>query len=285
MKDRLWFWGSYRNWATQQTLAGIYYNSTPTGRAYTPDLTRPADSQEFNQNGSLRLTWQASPRNKFSGQYQSAYQRRPYYGYSLGQLTSAPEAVCFSKSIPMYQSQMSWNSPVSNRLLLEGGWLYNRKNYWTVPQPTNEPTQIPSSDLGTGFSWGNYSNTYGNNEGRNFNARFSGSYVTGSHAFKVGLTFMRLWADTGANVVNNGMTLQLLNGVPRQVTVWATVRVLREPRQHLGPLAQDQWTVGDHLGWATGSHLRTWCPPKRSVRAQADRRSFPAKAKAWTGPM
>ena len=174
MKDRLWFWGSYRNWATQQTLAGIYYNLTPHGHAYTPDLSRPADSQEFNQNGSLRLTWQASPRNKFNGQYQSAYQRRPYYGYSLGQLTSAPEAVYFSKSIPMYQCQMSWSSPVSNRLLLEGGWLYNRKNYWTVPQPANEPNQIPYSDLGTGFSWGNYSNTYGNNEGQNFNARFSG---------------------------------------------------------------------------------------------------------------
>ena len=54
--------------------------------------------------------------------------------------------------------------------------------------------QIAYSDSGTGFSWGNYSNTYGHNESHNFNARFAGSYVTGSHAFKVGVTFMRLWA-------------------------------------------------------------------------------------------
>jgi hypothetical protein len=244
LKDRLWFWASYRKWATEQTLAGIFYNLTPTGNAYTPDLSRPADSQEFNENGSLRLTWQATPRNKISAQYQSAYQRRPYYGYSLGQLTSAPEAVYFSKSIPMWQGQMTWSSPVSNRLLLEGGWLYNIKNYWTIPQPDNLPNQIPYSDLGTGFSWGNYRNTYGNNEGQNFNTRFSASYVTGSHAFKTGVTFMRLWADTGSNVVNNGMTLQLLNGAPRQVTVWATPFEFYENlHQNWGAFAQDQWTV------------------------------------------
>ena len=33
---------------------------------------------------------------------------------------------------------------------------------------------------------------------------------------------MHLWAWTSSDVVNNGMTLQLLNGVPRQVTVFAT---------------------------------------------------------------
>jgi hypothetical protein len=244
LKDRLWFSGSYRKWATEQTLAGIYYNLTPTGRAYTPDLNRPADSQEFNQNGSLRVTWQVTPKNKISAQYQSAYQRRPYYGYSLGQLTSAPEAIYFSKSIPMYQGQMSWSSPISSRLLLEGGWLYNIKNYWTVPQPDNLPNQTPYSDLGTGFSWGNYSNTYGNNEGQNFNTRASASYVTGSHAFKTGVTFMRLWADTGSNVVNNGMTLQLLNGVPRQVTVWATpFEFYENVSQNWGVFVQDQWTI------------------------------------------
>jgi hypothetical protein len=245
VRDRVWFWGSYRNWGTMQTLAGIYYNLTPQGSAYTPDLSRPADSQEFNQNASLRLTWQATPRNKVSAQYQSAYQRRPYYGYSLGQLTSAPEAIYFSKSIPMYQAQTSWSSPVTSRLLLQAGALYNNKNYWTVPQPDNPPDQIPYTDLGAGFTWGNYAGTYGNNQGKNFNARFSASYVTGSHSFKTGVTFMRLWADTGANVVNNGMTLQLLNSVPRQVTVWATpFEFYENMNQDWGVFAQDQWTVG-----------------------------------------
>jgi hypothetical protein len=243
VRDKLWFWGSVRKQSAELTLAGIYYNQTPTGRAYTPDLTRPADSLERNHNESLRLTWQATPRNKISAQHQNAGQERPYYGYSLGQLTNAPEAIYYSKSAPMYQSQMSWNSPVTNRLLFEGGALYNNKDYPTQPQKTNLPNQVAYTDLGTGFTWGNYPNTYGRNASHNFNARFATSYVTGSHAFKTGVTFMHLWALTSSNVVNDGMTLQLRNGVPTQVTVFATPFAFTELLDaNWGLFAQDQWT-------------------------------------------
>jgi hypothetical protein len=101
MKDKLWFWGSVRAQAAEQTVAGIYYNLTPTGHAYTPDLSRPADSLERNQNESLRLTWQVNAKNKLNVQHQNASQQRPFYGYSLGQLTRAPGAI-ITRSAPMY---------------------------------------------------------------------------------------------------------------------------------------------------------------------------------------
>jgi hypothetical protein len=88
---------------------------TPTGPPTR--RTRPADSIERNQNESLRLTMQLSPRNKVTLQHQNASQQRPFYGYSLGQLTSAPEAIYWSKSAPMYQSQAGWNSPLTSKLL------------------------------------------------------------------------------------------------------------------------------------------------------------------------
>jgi hypothetical protein len=243
IKDKLWYWGSVRAQAAEQTLAGIYYNLTPTGHAYTPDLSRPADSLERNQNESFRLTWQATPKNKISLQHQNASQQRPYYGYSLGQLTSAPEAIYWSKSAPMYQSQAGWTSPLTSRVLLEAGVLYNNKDYPTQPQPTNLPNQVAYSDSGTGFSWGNYGNTYGHNASHNFNTRFAMSYVTGSHAIKAGVTFMHLWALTSSDVVNNGMTLQLLNGTPKQVTVFSTPFSFYEIlNQNWGAFVQDQWT-------------------------------------------
>ena len=243
VRDKLWFWGSVRWQSSELTLAGIYYNLTPTGHAYTPDLSRPADSLEKNQNQSLRLTWQATPRNKISLQHQNAGQERPYYGYSLGQLTNAPEAIYYSKSAPMYQSQASWTSPVTSRLLFEAGALYNNKDYPTQPQKTNAPNQVAYTDLGTGFTWGNYPNTYGHNASHNFNARFAASYVTGSHAIKAGFTFMHLWAWTSSDVVNNGMTLQLRNGVPTQVTVFATPFSFYELlNANYGLFVQDQWT-------------------------------------------
>jgi hypothetical protein len=243
VRDKLWFWGSVRAQSSELTLAGIFYNQTPTGHAYTPDPSRPADSLEKNQNQSLRLTWQVTPRNKVSLQHQNAGQERPYYGYSLGQLTNAPEAIYYSKSAPMYQSQASWNSPVTSRLLFEGGALYNNKDYPTQPQKTNAPDQVAYTDLGTGYTWGNYASTYGHNASHNFNARFATSYVTGSHAIKTGFTYMHLWAWTSSNVVNNGMTLQLRNGAPTQVTVFATPFSFYELLDHnYGLFVQDQWT-------------------------------------------
>jgi hypothetical protein len=243
-KDRLWFWGSVRAQASEQSVAGIFYNLTPTGHAYTPDESRPADSIERNQNESLRLTIQATPRNKITLQHQNASQQRPYYGYSLGQLTNAPEAIYWSKSVPMYQSQGGWSSPVTSKLLVEAGVLYNNKDYATVPQPYNAPDQVAWRDSGRGFSWGNYGNTYGHNASHNFNTRVAASYVTGSHAVKAGLTFMHLWAWTSSDVVNNGMTLQMQNGTPTQVTVFATPLNFYEILDaNWGLFAQDQWTM------------------------------------------
>ncbi|MEP7304673.1 MAG: carboxypeptidase regulatory-like domain-containing protein [Acidobacteriota bacterium] len=243
-KDRLWFWGSVRAQASEQSVAGIYYNLTPTGHAYTPDTNRPADSIERNQNESLRLTLQATPRNKITLQHQNASQQRPYYGYSLGQLTNAPEAIYASKSAPMYQSQGGWSSPVTSKLLFEAGVLYNNKDYPTLPQPDNAPNQVAWRDLGSGFSWGNYGNTYGHNASHNFNTRFTASYVTGSHALKAGVTYMHLWAWTSSDVVNDGMTLQLRNASPTQVTVFATPLNFYELLDaNWGLFVQDQWTL------------------------------------------
>jgi len=244
VKDRLWFWGSVRAQNTEQTLAGIYFNLTPLAHAYTPDLSRPALNSEKNQNASLRLTWQLSAKNKINIQQQNAGQQRPYYGYSLGQVTSAPEAVWASRSMPMYQSQLTWNSPRTSKLLLEGGVLFNNKDFPTFPQPDNAPGQIAYQDAGTGFNWGNYPNVYGHNASHNFNTRIAATYVTGSHAFKTGVSFMHLWAWTSQDVVNNGMVLGLLNGVPRQVTIFATPFSFYELlNQDWGAFAQDQWTL------------------------------------------
>jgi outer membrane receptor protein involved in Fe transport len=55
---------------------------------------------------------------------------------------------------------------------------------------------------------------------------------------------MHLWAWTSSDVVNNGMTLQLLNSTPRQVTVFATPFSFYEILDaNWGAFVQDQWTL------------------------------------------
>ena len=90
MKDRLWFYLSLRAWSAQQYVAGMFYNKSTVPWMYVADTTRPALNIETNGNESLRLTWQATPRNKFSGQYQYGQQDRPFYGYRSGRRWPRP---------------------------------------------------------------------------------------------------------------------------------------------------------------------------------------------------
>jgi hypothetical protein len=244
-KDRLWFYGSVRKWASEQYVAGIFYNESPVPYAYTPNQSAPAQNNEINGNESLRLTWQASPRDKITAQFQEAQQNRPFYGYSLGQTLSTPDAVYASKSIPDYFGQVGWSSPVTSRLLLEAGYAYANKDFATFLQPGVSASTPAYKDLSTGITWGNYPSTYGANASHQQNGKLTASYVTGSHAAKFGFTFMHMWSLTSQNVADNGAPLLTLNkGVPTQVTEYATPLTVTETMgADVGLFGQDQWTI------------------------------------------
>jgi hypothetical protein len=56
VRDRLWFFGGYRNWDTKR-FGTIRFDSDPTDWRYTPDLTRdPAKLDKENWNASTRFT-------------------------------------------------------------------------------------------------------------------------------------------------------------------------------------------------------------------------------------
>jgi hypothetical protein len=254
VRDRVWFYGSVRKQNSQQTVADRYYNSTPTIPVYTPDFTRQAQNNEENGNQSLRLTWQINPKNKWSVQGQNGQQKRPFYGYACcSAFTSSPEANFYSESRPMYLVQTSWNAPLTSRLLLEASAGGASKNFETYLQPGMPSTQPAWTELSTGVTWGNYPGVYGANANFQFNSRFVASYVTGSHAAKVGVTYMHSNSHVTQSVVNNAMTYQLLGGVgangaitgtPNRVTVYATPLTLDAVmRANMGIFAQDQWTV------------------------------------------
>ena len=68
-RDRLWFFLTARHFVTKNTVAGIFVNRNAfdvTKWAYDPDFSEQAVADNLTKNASLRLTWQASPRNKVS---------------------------------------------------------------------------------------------------------------------------------------------------------------------------------------------------------------------------
>ena len=245
--DKLWFFGAYRQWETNQYMAGLYYNKSTVPWIKEDDLSRPAYEGDEDYNGSIRFTWQASPRNKLSAQHQEALQIRDhFYTQSATNRTQSPEAVINYYADPSRLTQITWNAPWTNRVLFEAGWAYAAKDFQfrlQIPDGVTED-DVPWRDLGTGFSWGNLSSPYGHNDTHQWNTRFVTSYVTGSHAAKVGFTFQHAWVWTTQDVANDAVTLQLRNGVPTQLTQFATPLEFSETtKANIGLFAQDQWRL------------------------------------------
>ena len=65
-RDKLWFFGSFREGVTQQYAEGLYFNklTQPQSLLYEPDLNRPVNSNDYSRDLSVRFTWQAAPKHK-----------------------------------------------------------------------------------------------------------------------------------------------------------------------------------------------------------------------------
>jgi hypothetical protein len=245
--DKLWFYTAFRDWGVYQGIAGTFFNQTPTGLAYTPDLSRPALSTSEKGSESLRLTWMATPKNKISAFYE--YQQNvEQWNYGQGALGSggvtSPEAQAYYEVEPHYFVQSRWTNTATSRLLFEAGATWVRSNFQTTPQQENALDLPAIREIRTNTTWRNRMGTYGHNRGHNFNSFGSMTYVTGSHSIKAGAQFINMAAHTTRESTGNGTALQLLDGVPSSVVVYATPLALDEKlKMQLGFFAQDNWKI------------------------------------------
>ena len=102
--------------------------------------------------------------------------------------------------------------------------------------------------LSTGFRYNAATCFGGNNYGRTkssdrYAQRLAISYVTGSHAFKTGVTVEEGLRKYDLEV-NGDVDYLFLNGVPSALTEWATPYLtIDRLKAELGVYAQDQWTL------------------------------------------
>ena len=69
VKDRLWYYANLRDEGSERTVPGMFANKNagdPTKWLYEADTTRPAVLAASYRVTALRLTAQATPRNKFA---------------------------------------------------------------------------------------------------------------------------------------------------------------------------------------------------------------------------
>lgn len=268
-RDKVWFYSAFRSWGVDQGIAGTYFNLTPKGTSYTPDLTRPALSTSTKGSENTRLTWLATPRNKF-GFYYEYQQNWEHYSYGQGSLgsggTTAPEAIGRYEVEPNYWVQTRWTSPVTSRLLLEAGATLANTDFQTVPQPGNDPNLPGFRELSTGTVWRNNTGQWGQVASHQYNVSGSMSYVTGSHTFKVGALYLGSTSHTTRDVAGNATVLQLLNGTPRSIQVFATPLAFDENiSAQVGIYAQDHWKIDKFVFYLGGrfDYYNAYVPEQR----------------------
>jgi Carboxypeptidase regulatory-like domain len=245
-KDLVWFFGSFREWGNERQAANKFYNKTQGTPVYTPDLSRPGFAHEWYESRALRLTWRASERNKFN------FFADPQRDCHCPALTAsgslnAPEAFFSYKLHPAGLYQVTWNAPITTRLLFEAGASRADGSWPTYRQPEVTPDDVSILEQSTGVRYNSGSPlgiTYSPTQAvPRLSQRFSASYVTGTHAFKSGLQLEETYLRQGFEAGTRNIDYVFLNGQPVSLNQWATPYEISAQNKDFGFFAQDQWTL------------------------------------------
>ena len=153
------------------------------------------------------------------------------------------EALFNGISSPTNLTNLRWTSPITSRLLGEVTFAYSRQDLYMGAFEENQG-RAPFRDIGTGLD---YNTSFINiaDETHRRHVQASLSYVTGSHNFKAGLTYMNnrqyySWPAAGDIFLAN----TFLN-FPAGVLVMANgaFQNARQQNCDCGLYAQDAWTI------------------------------------------
>ncbi|HWW86921.1 MAG TPA: TonB-dependent receptor, partial [Vicinamibacterales bacterium] len=246
-QDRLWFFASFRTFGYKNLMASDYYNLTQNTPFYTPDTSNPAPQQQDNVSGGVRLTYQVAAKDKINFSYDIQHTN-----LCLGcSPLVAPEATYITHyANPNYLLQAKWTHLANTKLLWEladSTLIFN----WPNTRASNAPG-VSILNGNTGFRYNApLASSLGERVASESNQRGSVSYVTGTHAFKVGFTtqeaWHHAWYDDGGPAPGIGAGLvsyTFFNGLPSSITEYAEPVTFSERlKVNLGLYAQDQWTM------------------------------------------
>jgi hypothetical protein len=274
-RDKLWFFVSYGNNGNNNIVANSFY---PDGR--------PGIYDQRVTNKTVRLTSQITPKNKITGLYDYASK---YLGHDFISGVDVATASTIRTPRKKYTGTVKWTSTLSNRLLLETGFLATentqsrdyqegiRKDRGTpewyataARQDLNRSTITTSPMIPERFE---YSYAY--------LLSSSVTYVAGSHAFKSGVQW-----NYGSFAIeqfgsNGDLTQRYRDGVPDSVIVYNTpTKAFDRLNADLGFYVQDAWQITNRLTVTPGMRFEyvnssieaSSVPAGRFVPA----RSFPA---------
>ena len=240
-KDTLWFWTAHRYWGYEQIRTNTFYESDQSTFVFTPDLSRPGTETQRNISDDLRVTWQISPKNQFSG-YVNISPRETQHWTLVS--TLQPDASNLQRLPKNNFESLRFRSTLSPKLLFEAAGGKTTETWTREPVEDSQTSKgYPVTELNTGVNFRAYAANFSSNFTSLRSYRSSLAYVTGSHAIKGGMTLQEGPADTDV-WTNKDTFLTVRNGQPFSVTVRTTPYTTHERLvADLGLYVQDTWTV------------------------------------------
>ena len=263
-RDKLWFFFNVRDFGNHTQIPGLYANKFAGDAShwdYAPDtavLGRTATSKTVT---SVRLTSQVTPRNKVSFYYDYQWDCdqggmnktdgcRPrgddwVPGTVFGNAFSAEANTNYWDAREII-SQVTWSSPVTNKLLLEAGYATFLSHWGWMKQPGAITNLVQVTSLAPFRVYRGVDNIIDNTQNPN-TWRASATYVTGAHNLKVGYrgAYHIEQTEDIANDARYTLT-DLTFLVPGMYS--ATMRIApwqqSNRTEYHAFFAQDQWTHG-----------------------------------------
>jgi hypothetical protein len=257
-RDKVWFWFSMRYNETENE-APVFANLNaydPSKWLYEPDTDNPGVNTGYQLNSSIRVTWQATPRNKIAGTYKADKWCNCPNNISA---TVAPEAGRDRRFPRLRQEHGEWTSPVTNRLLFEAvglhlyerwGNMHYRVDGGSLEDPALEavlPQLIGVLEQSNGLNYRILTN-YNNTAVPSWTYRAAMTYVTGSQNIKFGFNRTHGYLDEYQYALNP-VSYRFNNTVPNLITQRAMpFRSITNLDNDLGFYVQDRlnlnrWTI------------------------------------------
>jgi hypothetical protein len=247
MRDKLWFFASGRYFENKVHPAGAHYRDGSE-----------ANSVNYLHMLSGRLTFQPTPRNKFTAYLDKSFKgQKESTTFTLG--AANPSGVEWETATTTYKPKnyqvgyVKWTSPVSSRLLIEAGGAMNQFHLdynqylpgvlkqrgtpeWYASAIRQDTVLLtvrgaPAISQQTAFQ-------------PHYSFTSSASYVTGSHTFKTGVQVRHMTIENQSTGGNADLIQRYRNGVPDSVLVGPLPFIAKFRTDEYSVYAMDSWTMG-----------------------------------------
>ena len=280
-RDRLWFYGSYRDLSTAVPMDGILANANAGNPARWDWVGSPIEARLVQDRTMWigRMTGQfGKHRVRVNSEYQHRCEGTPLtvgaegchgrgddwigLGNNQAPTQMSPEATSTAGrgyfDVPFYVNQGTWTMAASNQLLFEAGYTaFRYQPIFGHPAPDANTNLIPVTEQSnavnalTGLQYAPVANyryrgveSWGPATGKTDDVLTSAAYVTGANSIKVGYQFRQL--DLLDKDVANSTQLgyRFNQGVPNAVSYYLPDFGRRTITKTHSMFVQDSWTRG-----------------------------------------